>query len=154
MEKIADGYFDGKCSPSRHVRIAVRGPIRITWLNKKQLRLWKKAINDDFKEALLGGCVIYVDGPQRFWDWNCDEFLIGNIVGDKDTIHDPMLFAKRPGGNWYCVNWNYMLDIKGEVRKENWENWQACAKERGQELKWNSKQHRFEYYKDGRIVEI
>lgn len=141
--KILDAYFDGKPSPSRYYPIRVMDVVRIENLPKKYLRMWKRAIVDDFNESLLWGCVVYIPPPQRFWDWNCGEFIIGKNIGD-DAVKEPILFAKRPHG-WYGVNYNYKLDVYGKVRKEYMETWQGCAKELGQVLMWDGHRHEFRY---------
>ena len=150
--QVVDAYFDGKQSPSRHV------PVEITFvcddimmLKKKYRLMWCKALHKDTME----GCVHYCSGLPHYWDWNCTEFILGKIVNDKETTKDPILFAKRGWGGWYGVNWNYMLDVSGKVRKGNWATWQECAKEMGQAIKWNKKTHRIEYYdQNGKLVEI
>lgn len=149
-----DVFFDGKCSPSRHSVLVFRDAVPITQVSKAYLRKWKKAINDDFKESLLDGHVSYCSGPQRFWDWNCDLFIFGAFQCDHETTKEPIMFARRGFGDWYGVNYNYMLDLKGDVVKENLKIWQECAKEAGQTLKWNKKLHRIEYYKNGVMVEV
>lgn len=151
---LLDAYNDGKYSPSRHAVVEVVNAIKIVEVNKKFLRKWRKAIYDDFGESLLDIVTHYWDGPQRFWDWNCDEFIFAKFPHDKETELNPIMFARRGWGGWYGVNYNYMLDLNGKVREENWDNWQSCAKEAGKELKWNAKAHRLEYYKDGKLVEI
>lgn len=150
-----DAYHDGKGSPSRLAVVVVDAVIKREDICKKYLMMWKRAINHDFKESLLDGCVHYVDGPQQFWDWNCDTFIFGHILNDKESVKDPMMFAKRPYG-WYGVNWNYMLDVDGKVRKENMEMWKACADEMGCTIKWNAKRGRFDYYdkKTGKLKPI
>lgn len=144
--KKLDAYHDGKTSPSRLSIAEVIDVIKITDLSKKYLRMWKKAIVEDFNEALMGGLVHYIPGPQRFWDWNCDEFIFAKIVGDKETEKDPIMFAKRAWDGWYGVNWNYMLDVKGKVRKEGIDSWTKCAQEMGQRMEWNKKLQMYEYF--------
>lgn len=143
--KKLEAFHDGKTSPSRLSIVEVIDVIKITDLSKKCLRMWKKAIVEDFDEALMGGHVHYIPGPQRFWDWNCDKFIFAKISGDKSAEKDPIMFAKRPRGGWYGVNWNYMLDIDGRVVKENMPFWEECAREMGQKVVWNKKEHRLEY---------
>ena len=65
------------------------------------------------------------------------------------------MFARRPGGGWYGVNWNYMLDVKGKIRKEVMDTWTKSAQERGQRIEWNDKLQRYEYFdiKTGKKVE-
>ena len=151
---LLDAYDDGKCSPSRHAVVEVVSATNICAVSEKFLHKWRNAIYDDFGESLLDCSVHYCHGPQRCWDWNCDEFIFAKFPHDKETEQEPIMFARRGWGGWYGVNYNYMLDLNGKVREENWEVWQACAKEAGQELKWNAKAHRLEYYKDGKLVEI
>lgn len=151
-----DIYQDGKRSPSRLSVVKVVGTVQIRDLSKGYLRMWKKAINEDFKESLLDGFIHYVEGPQRFWDWNCDTFIFGEIVGNPDTKKDPVMFARRASGKyWYGVNWNYMLDIKGDIRKSSLPTWRKCAAEMGQKIKWNPKVGKFEYFdiKTGKKME-
>lgn len=150
-----DAYHDGKTSPTRLSIAEVIDVIKITDLSKKYLRMWKKAIVEDFDEALMGGLVQYIPGPQRFWDWNCDEFIFAKFLDNKESERDPAMFARRPGGEWYGVNWNYMLDVRGKVRKDAIENWKKCAQEMGQRLVWNNKTRLYEYYdmKTGRRVD-
>lgn len=150
---LLDVYNDGKCSPSRHAVVEVVDAVKIGAVSKKFLRQWRKAIHDDFNESLLYGFVHYCEGPQRFWDWNCDEFIFAKFPNDERTGKEPIMFARRGWGGWYGVNYNYMLDLDGKVREENWGNWQECAKEAGQELKWNAEARCFEYYKNGKLVE-
>lgn len=156
-----DAYLDGKVSPSCLVRVAVDYlPISRDILPQKYIRIWKKALREDFEHA-VNGCVIYIGGKDlkettQFWDWNCDKFIIGHIVGDKRTEKDRILFAKRPEGfGWYGVNWNYCLDLEGSLRKNALQRWKTCAKERGLRMKWNSKEGRYDYFdlKSGKKVE-
>jgi len=144
--KRLDAYHDGKRSPSRMCTVEVVAVASITEMSKKYLRMWKKAIVDDFNKSLLDGIMWYIDGPQRFFDWNCDKFIFAKIVGDKRTEKAPMVFAKRPGGEWYGVNWNYLLDVDGRVMKENMKFWEDCAREIGQKIVWNKKKHELEYF--------
>lgn len=143
--KKLEAYHDGKTNPCRMSTVEVVDVVSITDMSKKYLRMWKKAIVDDFNESLLDGIMCYVDGPQRFFDWNCDKFIFAKIVGDERTEKDPIMFAKRPGGGWYGVNWNYMLDIDGSVVRKNMPFWEECAREMGQKVVWNKKEHRLEY---------
>lgn len=113
-----DAYHDGKCHESRRVTVIVEDVVPRDLMTKKCLRMWKRAINKDFKDSLLDGFIHYIGGPQQFWDWNCDEFVFGHIEGDKESEKDTMMFAKRPSGGWYGVNWNYFLDVGNTVRKE------------------------------------
>lgn len=149
-----DAYHDGKLSPSRLSVVEVIAVVNILEMNKKYLRMWKKAINDDFKEHLLERFVICMSGPQREWDWNCEEFIFCKIVGDKRTERDPMMFARTSDGKgWYAVNWNYRLDIGGYVRKKMLRTWKECAREMGQTMKWNDKELKYDYFdKTGKKV--
>jgi hypothetical protein len=147
-----DAYNDGKCSPSRLVAIVVDDIISRCELNKIGQRLWRKALKEDFIRV-FDGCILYcgkkglLDATKQFWDWNCDEFIVGHILNDKETQKDPILFAKRPEGfGWYGVNWNYMLDVSGNVRKRNLKMWKACAKECGCRMAWNTKTGEYDYY--------
>lgn len=143
--KRIDAYHDGKMSPSRLEVVEVVAVSKIADLGKKHLRMWKKAIVEDFDESLMGRLVCYAEGPQRFWDWNCGEFVFAKFVGDKETERDPIMFAKRAWGGWYGVNWNYMLDLGGKVRKEWLKQWEACAKENGRRFQWNEKELKYEW---------
>ena len=154
--KRLEVFHDGTISPSRMSTVEVVDVVSITDMGKKYLRMWKKAIVDDFNESLLGGVICYVDGPQRFFDWNCDKFIFAKIVGDKETEKDPIMFAKRGCGGWYGVNYNYMLDIDGRVLKKNMPSWEEYAREEmGKKLVWNKKEHRLECFdiKTGKKVE-
>ena len=153
--KKIDAYHDGKTSPSRLSIAEVIDVVKITDLSKKYLRMWKKAIVEDFDEALMGGLVHYISGPQRFWDWNCDECIFAKFLDNKESERDPSMFARRPGGGWYGVNWNYMLDVKGKTRKEVMDTWKKSAQEMGQRMEWNDKLHMYEYFdiKTGKKVE-
>ena len=145
--KKLEAFHDGKISPSRMSTVEVVDVVSITDIGNKYLRMWKKAIVDDFDESLLGsGIIYYVGGPQRFFDWNCDKFIFAKIVGDKRTEKDQIMFAKRPGGEWYGVNYNYMLDIDGREFKTHMPYWEDCAREIGRRLVWNKKTHMLEYF--------
>lgn len=150
-----DAYFDGKESPSRLSVVEVIDVLPIVGVSKKYLRMWKRAIAKDFDESLLEGFEFYAEGPQRFWDWNCGEFVFAKIVGDAETEKDPIMFAKRGWGGWYGVNWNYMLDLHGKIRKERLATWEECAKEMGQVMKWNKATLKYDYFnvKTGKKVE-
>jgi hypothetical protein len=159
--KTYDGYQDGKSS--RLTRIVVDDIIPRMKLNKNGQRLWKKALNEDFK-GVFEGCSFYC-GPKgmfdlnttkQFWDWNCDTFIVGHILDDKMTEKDPMLFAKRPNGfGWYCINWNYSLDIDGKVRKNCLKMWRRAAKECGLTMKLNRTTGYYDYFNaDGKKVEV
>ena len=143
--KRYDAYHDGKCSPHRMVSVIIDDIIHRDQLNKKALRMWFKCIREDFNN-LLGGCIVYLDGPQQFWDWNCQEFVMAHIPDDQESMKDPMLFARRPSGSWYGINWNYMLDVAGSVRKSCLKDWRTCAEECNQVMKWNRKTGAFEYF--------
>ena len=151
-----DAYHDGKCSPSRLVRVFIDDVGEIERINDKYLRKWKRAINEDFNQSLFERVIVYLDGPQRFWDWNCGTFVFGHIVGDKDTMKDPIMFARRAcGDEWYGVNWNYFLDATGGVRRKRLKMWKECAAEMGQTMKWNAKENRYDYFdkKTGKKVD-
>lgn len=155
--KRLDAYHDGKYSPSRLVTVEVLDVVDMVDLEKKYRRVWKRAIDDDFKNSLLGeGIVIYLDGPQRFWDWNCDRFVFGKIVGDKRTEKDPLMFARMGDGrSWYAVNWNYKLDVNGVIRRKMLKHWKEAAAEMGQTMKWNAKAGKYDYFdKHGKKVEV
>ena len=144
-----DAYHDGKVSPSRLAVVIVDAIIPRGDLSKMAQNLWRKALKEDFKQV-FDGCVYYC-GPKglsdlattsQFWDWNCKEFIVGHILGDTN----PMFFAKRPDGfDWYAVNGNYSLDLTGRIRKRNLKNWKVCAKECGNEMKWNAKEGKYDY---------
>lgn len=154
--KRLEAFHDGKISPSRMSTVEVIDVVSITEMSKKYLRMWKKAIVDDFNEHLLDGIMCYVDDPQRLFDWNCDKFIFAKIVGDKETEKDPIMFAKCARGEWYGVNWNYLLDVDGRALKKNMPFWEEYAREEmGKKLVWNKKEHRLEYFdiKTGKKVE-
>lgn len=148
-----DAYHDGKVSPSRLAVVVVDDIIDRGHLSKKGQNLWRKALKQDFKHVFEGCC--YYCGPKglydltttkQFWDWNCEEFIVGHILNDKESEKDPMLFAKRPAGfGWYAINWNYSLDLTGAIRKRNIKNWKVCAKECGNKMKWNAKEGQYDY---------
>ena len=156
-----DAYHDGKASPSRLVRVVVDDIIERKDMSRSARALWRKSLKADFKEV-FEGCVCYhtkVNGKdvefRQFWDWNCDKFIVGHILNDKDTEKDLMLFAKRPYDyGWYGVNWNYSLDISGKTRKACLANWKKCADEMGQTMKWNAEEGRYDYFdkKTGKAV--
>lgn len=141
-----DAYHDGKTSPSRLRVVEVLDHIKIEDLGPHYVKMWRKAIIDDFNEALIRRGVCYCTGPQRFWDWNCDSFIFAKFIGDNETDKDPIMFAKRGWGGWYGVNYNYMLDVSGKVRKEGIEQWRECAKERGLVMKRNRNTRLYEYF--------
>lgn len=154
--KKLEAFHDGKISPSRMSTVEVVDVVSITDMGKKYLRMWKKAIVDDFNDHLLDGIMCCVDGPQRLFDWNCDKFIFAKIVGDNETEKDPIMFAKCARGEWYGVNWNYLLDVDGRALKKNMPFWEEYAREEmGKKLVWNKKEHRLEYFdiKTGKKVE-
>ena len=118
-----DAYEDGK--KARKTTVIIDHIIRREDLSDKARRLWKKALNQDFKDT-FDGFVTYINElchTKQFWDWNCDVFIIGHLEqpygGDDDAVKPgSMLFAKRAGKGmgWYCLNWNYDLDVKKAVR--------------------------------------
>lgn len=147
-----DAYHDGKVSPSRLVVVVVDDIVDRGDLSREAQRLWKKALQKDFRDVFDGN-VYYCgpkglfDGTKQFWDWNCNEFIAGHIVNDKRTEKDQMLFAKRPDGfGWYGVNWNYSLDVTGRIRKRSVKVWKACAEECNMVMKWNAKDGRYDYF--------
>lgn len=152
--KRLDAYLDGKISPSRLDVVEVTDIVPIRSLSKKHLRMWRKAIVEDFDESLIGRVICYADGSTRFFDWNCDAFVFAKIVGDRETEKDPMMFARRPNGSWYGVNWNYRLDVKGTLRKDGLPQWEEAAAYCGQKMKWNKDTLRYDYFdvKTGRKV--
>lgn len=149
-----DAYHDGKASPSRLVVVAVDYVAPLEDLPGKYVRMWRKALREDFKNVVDGGAFYVLSSKssgkgwtKRFWDWNCDEFAVGHIDGDERTRKDPMLFAKRSAGfGWYCVNWNYALDVGGRIRKSSLKKWKACARENGRRMKWNAAKREYEYF--------
>ena len=153
--KKLEVFHDGKISPSRMSTVEVLDHVKIENLGPYYVKMWKKAIIDDFNEALIRRGVHYCSGPQRLFDWNCDKYIFAKIVGDKETEKDPIMFAKRGCGGWYGVNYNYMLDVDGRVIRENMPFWEECAKEMGVRVVWNKKEHRLEYFdiKTGKKVE-
>lgn len=146
-----DAYNDGKASPSRLVTVVVDDIVNRFDLNKKGQRLWRKALKKDFtsvfeRHVFYCGKKGLLDATNQFWDWNCEEFIAGHILNDKRTEKDQMLFARRYGGGWYGVNWNYMLDVTGRIRKQSVKMWKECAKEMGQRMKWNAKTGEYDYF--------
>ena len=149
-----DAYNDGKISPSRLAVVVVDDIIYRSELSKAGQNLWRRALKKDFQDV-FEGCSFYC-GPRglldknttkQFWDWNCNEFIVGHILNDKRSEKDPMLFAKRPDGfGWYSVNWNYSLDITGGLRRKNIRQWKICAEEMNQRMEWNAKEGRYDYY--------
>ena len=148
-----DAYHDGKVSPSRLTVVIVDDIIDRAHLSKKAQNLWRKALKEDFKQV-FDSCVYYccpkglcdLATSYQFWDWNCEEFIVGHILNDKESEKDPILFAKRPDGfGWHGVNWNYSLDLTGSIRKRNLKNWKVCAKECGNKMKWNAKEGKYDY---------
>ena len=145
--KKLEAFHDGKICPSRMSTVEVVDVVSITDMGKKYLRMWKKAIVDDFNEHLLDGIMCYIHGPQRLFDWNCDKFIFAKIVGDKETEKDPIMFAKCARDEWYGVNWNYLLDVDGSALKKHMPFWEEYAREEmGKRLVWNKKKHRLEYF--------
>ncbi len=110
---VYNGYHDGKRHADRKVRIAVDDIVQRADLPRKYRNIWRKALKEDLRLAfdatinyILGGTV----STNQFWDWNCDVFVFGHIVGDAETATDRMMFAMRPAGwGWYCVNYNYSI---------------------------------------------
>lgn len=155
-----DAYHDGKIRPSRLAVVVVDDIIDRGYLSRKAQCLWRKALRKDLKDVFEGNAYYFrtkelSDGTNQFWDWNCSEFIAGHIVNDKRTEKDQMLFAKRPDGfGWYGVNWNYMLDISGSLRKRLVPNWRKSAAENGMTMKWNGKELKYDYFdKSGKKVE-
>ena len=143
-----DAYNDGKASASRLVVVVVDDVVERESLSEKNRKAWRAAISGDFT-SVFTSCVFYV-GPKgetkQFWDWNCDRFIVGHILNDETTRRDPMLFARRPEGfGWYCVNWNYSLDVSGRTRKQNVRLWKAAAEECGRTMRWNAGAGRYDY---------
>lgn len=144
-----DAYHDGKISPDRLSVVVVDDIIPRGELSKQAQNHWRKALREDIKDVFDG----QLDATQQFWDWNCDEFIVGHILNEKDQI----LFAKRPNGfGWHGVNWNYKLDVGGSCRKKNLKTWRECAKEIGWTMKWNAKVGQYDYIdmKTGKKVEL
>lgn len=155
--KEYDAYNDGKTSPSRLVRVVVDKVILRRDMTRREQGLWRKALKDDFRNV-FDGCVYYLYDQlgeiKQFWDWNCRQFVVGHIKGCAETIKDRMIFARTLAGDWYGVNWNYMLDALGEIRKKSMPNWEKCAKEMGHTIRWNEEIGKFEYFdKEGNKVE-
>lgn len=154
---VLDAYEDGKLSPSRYEAIVVDEVKPIGRLTRRQLAAWRRAIMDDL-ENVANGCVSYwFDGKEskRFWDWHCETFIIGHIDGNKESMKDKIVFAEESfGRGWYGVNWNYQLDIPGELREKCWPRWKKCAEERGEVVKWDGKRHKYQYFnkKTGELV--
>lgn len=142
--KRYDVYNDGKCRPSRHASVVIDRIAGLQELNLGQLNDWKTALEDDF-DGRVDGCIRYPWTPNQFWDWNCDEFAVGRFVGD-DYGGKSIFFARHPDGSWYGVDWNYMLDVTGSVRRKYLHMWRQAAAECGQTMKWNRKAGRFEYF--------
>ena len=153
---LIDAYHDGKVSPSRHAIVVVDGIGTCEDMTKREVALWRKALKEDFTSVFVKGGFAY---PSRFWDWNCDWFLSGHfqrVLSGESTKKHSVLFAKMYGvDRWYAVNWNYMLDLTGELRVQNWDTWKKCASEMGQELKWVKEHHKFQYIdkKTGRVLD-
>lgn len=150
---LLDAYHDGKVSPSRHAIVVVDGIGTCEDMTKREVALWRKALKEDFTSVFVKGTFSY---PSRFWDWNCDWFLSGHFMSGEGKKKHSILFAKMYGvDRWYAVNWNYMLDLTGELRVQNWDTWTKCASEMGQELKWVKERHKFQYLdkKTGMVVD-
>lgn len=144
---VYDAYFDGKCSPSRLYRVEVDKVIRRDDMTRKMQRAWRAALREDFS-SVFDGIVLYVkdsgECSRQFWDWNCDEFIVGHIVTESSR---PILFAKAMNGfEWYGVDGNYALDIQGEVRKKRLKDWEKAAYEIGTRLSWSSALQQFVHY--------
>ena len=107
------GYHDGKSG--RETTIVVDAVVNIIDLAGKWLKMWKKAIAEDFDDAFFDRCIIRPGW--RFWNWNCDTFVFGHIEGDRETEKKPIMFAERFGRKCrYGVNYNYMLT--GRVQRK------------------------------------
>ena len=143
-----DLYHDGKISPSRLSILEVDCVLKRGEVSKKYLRMWKKAIIEDFNE-MMGGHIFYADGgPNQFFDWNCEEFIFGRIAGEDwaKGSKDQIMFARVPHKRgWYGVNWNYRLDLEGKFRKEYEPTWRQAAAECGQTMHWNEETLQYEY---------
>lgn len=152
-EKRYDCYNDGKCSPSRLCIVEIDRVVGLCELADDQLDEWKSSIQNDF-DSRVDGCIHYRWTPNQFWDWNCDEFAIGHFV-EGEHNGESVFFAKHPDGSWYGVDWNYMLDVSGSVRRKFLPMWRQAAAECGQTMKWNRKAGRFEYFdaKTGKKIE-
>ncbi|MBO6031683.1 MAG: hypothetical protein J6Q22_09440 [Prevotella sp.] len=159
--RVYDGYEDGKSG--RMVRIKVDDILPRMKMNKLAQGLWRKALEKDFKGVFEG--ISFYCGPKglldlattkQFWDWNCETFIVGHIIDRKDTEKDPILFALRPKGfGWYAINWNYSLDISGEIRRRCLPMWRRAAKECGLTMRLNRKTGYYEYYnKKGKKVYV
>ena len=155
-----DAYFDGKASPTRLVSVVVDNVGTREDLSRHERKLWRDALKKDF-DSVFNGCVHYVlDGAndtKQFWDWNCDVFIGGHILYDDVTIRDPMLFARRPAGfGWYCVNWNYSLDITGRIRKRMLGTWRTGADYGMLRMEWDRDAGKYKFYdkKTGELVKI
>lgn len=144
---VYDAYFDGKCSPSRLYRVMVDKMIRREDMTRRMQTAWKAALREDFC-SVFDGIVLYMNElgecSRQFWDWNCDVFVVGHIVNESSK---PMLFAKTLHGfEWYGVDYNYALDIQGEVRKKCLKDWEKAADEMGTRLSWSSALQQFVHY--------
>lgn len=153
--KVFDAYHDGKMSPSRLERVVITHVLLRNDMTREERRMWKKALKEDFKNV-FDGCIWYVKDNlevKQFWDWNCRQFIVGHIKNDPETKKEPMLFARTLFGEWYGVNWNFLLDVSGDVRRKNLKTWESCAREMGQTLKWNEEEGVFDYFdKEGNKV--
>jgi len=114
-----NAYQDGKLG--RKTIVAVDDIIPRRSLSPSARKMWKKAVNEDLGEC-FDTCVCHVWEENRqwkwayqFWDWNCDTFISGHIVGhmkgEREMKPNTMLFARRICGDWYCINLNYLLDV-------------------------------------------
>lgn len=129
--KTYDAYFDGKHSQERMVTVEVDYVGSRGDLTRREQRMWRKAILEDLRNV-FDGCISYLNEgkfSEQFWDWNCDSFIEGHIVGDPRTKKDRMLFARDSSGGWYGVNWNYQLDVTGKVRRELRERLKKAAED-------------------------
>lgn len=120
-------YHDGKSG--RETTVVVDAVGGIMFIADKWLKMWKKAIVEDFNNSLFDRCIIYMGGPQRFWNWNCDRFIFGHIEGDRETEKRPIMFAERASGkSYYGVNYNYMLTTTEQTVKK--EDKKPCRKKK------------------------
>lgn len=147
--KQLDAYHDGKSSPSRLVRVVVESVFHRGEFSRKGRALWHSAIKKDFKDV-FESCIHYIGRgdveTKQFWDWNCEVFISGHILYDDETIKDTMLFAKRVGGGWYGVNWNYSLDLEGKIRRKMLPTWKKCADEQGLRMEWDPDAGKYKYF--------
>lgn len=157
--KQLDAYHDGKASQSRLVRVFVEDVCPREQLPRGFRALWRNTLKKDFSDV-FGSRIHYVDDngieTKQFWDWNCEVFILGHIVDDAETLNDTMLFAKRAGGGWYCVNWNYSLDLYGRIRRKMLPTWKKCADEQGLRMEWDPDAGKYKYFdrKTGELVRV